>query len=75
MSRPACRAPGVDPDWFFAKKGDMERIKRAKAICAGCDVRLECLEAAWRRRELCGIWGGISLGSGKQRKRLRERFG
>jgi WhiB family transcriptional regulator, redox-sensing transcriptional regulator len=31
---------------------------RAKAICARCDVRRECLDEALRIREPHGIWGG-----------------
>ncbi|HVD88459.1 MAG TPA: WhiB family transcriptional regulator [Jatrophihabitantaceae bacterium] len=45
-----------DPDlWFADSPADLER---AKALCATCPVRLECLAGALRRREPCGVWGG-----------------
>ena len=33
---------GVDPDLFFPERGASTR--EAKGVCAGCEVRLECLE-------------------------------
>ncbi len=45
-----------DPDlWFAESPGD---IDRAKALCATCPVRRECLAGALRRAEPCGVWGG-----------------
>jgi WhiB family redox-sensing transcriptional regulator len=45
-----------DPDlWFADSPADLER---AKALCATCPVRRECLAGALRRREACGVWGG-----------------
>ncbi len=37
-----------------------DRERRAKAICAGCSVRLPCLEYATGIREPHGIWGGLT---------------
>jgi len=37
-----------------------EREQRAKAICASCSVRKDCLEYALRIREPHGIWGGLN---------------
>ena len=41
---------------FFPERGS-STIK-AKAICAECKVREECLEFAVVRKERFGIWGG-----------------
>lgn len=37
-----------------------QRETLAKAICAGCSVRLECLDYAVRAREPYGVWGGLT---------------
>jgi WhiB family redox-sensing transcriptional regulator len=58
---------GVDPDLFFPGRG--ESTQEAKAICAGCVVRDECLEQALARPEKFGIWGGTSE---RERRRLRR---
>lgn len=36
------------------------REQRAKAVCAGCAVRQECLEQAIESGERYGIWGGLT---------------
>lgn len=62
--RGACR--GEDAALFFApnhpevKDEKASREARAKAICAGCPVRVECLEYSVRTREPYGIWGGLN---------------
>jgi WhiB family transcriptional regulator, redox-sensing transcriptional regulator len=62
--RAACR--GEDSGLFFAPnhpeaKDEREaRERKAKAICAVCPVRIECLEYAVRIREPHGIWGGLN---------------
>ncbi|MCE7885124.1 MAG: WhiB family transcriptional regulator [Actinobacteria bacterium ATB1] len=44
---------------------EIPEIRRAKEICAGCAVRVVCLEGALERREPCGVWGGQLFVSGK----------
>ncbi|CAN5667993.1 hypothetical protein BH24ACT5_BH24ACT5_30620 [soil metagenome] len=61
----ACR--GLDPDLFFPQRGAPP--DQAKAVCAGCPVRAECLDYALTHHELFGVWGGTT---GKQRRRLRN---
>jgi WhiB family transcriptional regulator, redox-sensing transcriptional regulator len=62
--RAACR--GEDSALFFPpsevepKEERLARERKAKAICGGCPVRVECLEYALRIRETHGIWGGLS---------------
>jgi WhiB family transcriptional regulator, redox-sensing transcriptional regulator len=62
--RAACR--GEDTGLFFpphdteSREERLARERKAKTICAGCPVRIECLEYAIRIRESHGIWGGLS---------------
>jgi WhiB family redox-sensing transcriptional regulator len=50
-------------------------VQRAKAICAKCSSRNDCLSAALDRAEPWGVWGGELLEEGKicQTKRPRGR--
>ena len=38
----------------------VSRENRAKAVCATCPVRTECLEHATTHDERYGIWGGMT---------------
>jgi WhiB family redox-sensing transcriptional regulator len=60
----------TDPEAFFPEKGGSTR--EAKRICAGCDVRPECLEYALQHDERFGIWGGLSE---RERRKLKRRVG
>lgn len=52
----ACR--GADVEMFFSvEEADQQR---ALELCARCEVRQECLESAIERREMYGIWGGMT---------------
>jgi hypothetical protein len=58
----ACR--GVDPELFFpvAEPGTpvyRRQVLQAKAVCAGCPVRAECLEFALAKLPY-GIAGGLT---------------
>jgi len=66
MAFGACR--GSDPDLFFPDRG--ESLEAAKALCAGCAVRDECLEHALRNGERFGVWGGTSE---RERRRIRRQ--
>lgn len=49
---------GDGTDVFYE---DSERARRAaKAICADCPVRADCLAYALKAREAFGVWGGLS---------------
>ena len=53
----------ADPELFFpvAPHGPgAGEIARAKAVCAGCQVRRECLQYALATRQLHGVWGGTT---------------
>ena len=58
----------ADPEAFFPEKGGSTR--EAKRICAGCEVRSECLEYALQHDERFGIWGGLSE---RERRKLKRR--
>lgn len=63
-ARAACR--GVGAEVFFPERGEL--VSAAQAICEGCTVREECLEAAMAVPNTTGIWGGVT-----ERKRRRIR--
>ena len=48
----------TDPEIFFPERG--ESTTAAKRVCAGCEVRAECLQEALDRGERFGVWGGLS---------------
>lgn len=56
---------------MFPGKGSNVQVDAARALCAACPVRAECLQASagsyetWR----VGVWGGLT---GKERKRLNR---
>ena len=53
----------ADPDLFFPISSigrARAQIARAKAICAPCPVRRECLEFAYANTLVHGIWGGTT---------------
>jgi len=57
----ACRS--VDPELFFPISSigaSLEQVAAAKAICARCPVRPECLAFALRTAQIHGIWGGLT---------------
>lgn len=74
--RAACR--GEDASLFFApnhpeaKEEREHRERGAKAICATCPVRIECLEYAIRIREPHGIWGGLTEMERRRLVRARD---
>jgi WhiB family transcriptional regulator, redox-sensing transcriptional regulator len=76
-ARAGWRAAGAclnaDPDLFFpisASGRSLPQITRAKAICANCPVRRECLEFAQANDPIYGIWGGTTP---EERARTRRR--
>ena len=71
---------GRDWDTFFPEHNSVERRhisdrgrfssteRRAKAICAGCPVRAQCLDLMYSTGEQEGIWGGTT-----ERERVDHR--
>ncbi|MGW4894105.1 WhiB family transcriptional regulator [Kitasatospora sp. NPDC004240] len=65
-ARGSCRTS--DPDELFV---DGAGQNRAKAVCAGCPVRTECLAYALDERIDHGVWGGMT--DRERRALLRRR--
>lgn len=66
-----CREGEADL-WFAETPAELER---AKALCADCPIRIECLAGALSREEPWGVWGGeiFERGVVVPRKRPRGR--
>lgn len=58
----ACRS--CDPELFFpispAGPATECQVTEAKAVCARCPVRAECLDWALSTGQAHGVWGGMS---------------
>ncbi|HEX6472817.1 MAG TPA: WhiB family transcriptional regulator [Streptosporangiaceae bacterium] len=70
--RAACH--DAPPDLFFPVSdagAAQEQIDEAKQICAGCQVRADCLHHALHGAETSGIWGGTTE---RERRDLRRRM-
>jgi WhiB family redox-sensing transcriptional regulator len=70
------RCKDVDPELFFpvgTTGPAAAQIDDAKAICAGCDVRLQCLEWALATGQDAGVWGGTSEEERRSIRRARRR--
>jgi WhiB family transcriptional regulator, redox-sensing transcriptional regulator len=68
----ACQS--ADPELFFpvTETGPAQRqLTRAKAVCASCGVRQQCLEYALSTHQPHGVWGGTSE---RERRVLRRRM-
>jgi WhiB family transcriptional regulator, redox-sensing transcriptional regulator len=53
----------MDPDLFFPVSTagrSAHQVRRAKAVCATCLVRLPCLQEALATEQAYGVWGGLS---------------
>jgi WhiB family transcriptional regulator, redox-sensing transcriptional regulator len=74
QAKAACRGPQsaafFPPSHAERKDEKAAREERAKAICAECLVRNDCLDYAIRIREPHGIWGGLNE---VERKTLLDR--
>ncbi|MEU4115681.1 WhiB family transcriptional regulator [Kitasatospora sp. NPDC028055] len=71
--RGLCRE--ADNALFFHPSGERgaahhAREEAAKAVCAGCPVRIECRRHALQTREPYGVWGGLTE---DERQRLLAR--
>jgi WhiB family transcriptional regulator, redox-sensing transcriptional regulator len=71
QGRAACK--GRNARLFFGpdgEKGQDREIReaKAKAICASCPVRAQCLDYALRNSIKHGVWGGLN-----REERTRER--
>lgn len=72
-----------DPELFFPERGTgcrpgtwryevyITQIATAKSVCAGCDLRLQCLETGLD--EPVGIWGGLTEDERAELRQQRSR--
>ena len=75
-SAAACRF--ADPEMFFpisdSGPAAQEQIAKAKAVCAICRVRCECLGFALWTGQSHGIWGGMTeYERATARRKVREQ--
>ena len=78
---------GKDPDLFFPEATSSERgavikvggftftERRAKTICAGCPVRVQCLSLMYQTGEQEGIWGGTTERERKRHRHAKDCLG
>jgi hypothetical protein len=76
--KPACRVPGVDPEWWFPSRGGrhddpskMTDLAKARAICRGCELKVQCANWAVDTYQRFGVWGGLSVRQLEARRRCR----
>jgi WhiB family redox-sensing transcriptional regulator len=65
-----------DPELFFpiGNTGPAAlQIASAKAVCAHCEVRMECLEWSMTTGQDAGVWGGLSEEERRALRRARRR--
>ena len=71
VNRPAwhrrAEGKGLGTVAFFPTRGESTEI--AKAMCAHCEVRQECQDAALADPATSGIWGGLSERGRRQMRR------
>jgi len=70
-SRAACST--ADPDLFFPISSSgpaVRQVRRAKAICARCEIRQACLDYALNTVSIQGVWGGTTE---RERRLIRQR--
>jgi WhiB family transcriptional regulator, redox-sensing transcriptional regulator len=65
------RCGEVDPEVFFPATG--QHTDPARRICAGCEVRVQCLEFALGSDEAWGIWGGTDEDERRRIRASRDR--
>lgn len=67
---------GMPTDDFFpvgSTEPALEQIAAAKAICATCPVRAQCLDYALDTGQQYGIWGGLSEDELRAERRRQRR--
>ena len=69
MKSARCRE--TDPEIFYPERGSGATVAtQAYRICAGCEVRVQCLQYAVDNKEVFGIWGGLNE---KARRKLKRK--
>lgn len=74
MKDAACK--GQDQKHFFPDRGANGGHHKAKQVCAGCSVRVDCLRYALKNNISYGVWGGLPPASrSRNKKKLLEEIG
>lgn len=60
---------GANPALWYLDRSRGEGFKEARAVCARCPVRAQCLQWALAHNERFGMWGGLSP---QERRHLRR---
>jgi WhiB family transcriptional regulator, redox-sensing transcriptional regulator len=70
--RDAATCIDTDTEFFFpagVTGAALDQAERAKAVCASCPVREQCLDWALATGQDPGIWGGLTEDERRQRRR------
>lgn len=62
---------GMDPAIFFPTRG--ASLDEARAVCALCPVRVDCLDYAMQTAQKFGVWGGLSERERRARRTALHR--
>jgi WhiB family redox-sensing transcriptional regulator len=65
-----CSEEGAHELFFSERPSDLAEAQR---ICAGCSVRVKCLELALSEGHEWGVWGGVIFWDGQPFHRRRGR--
>ena len=60
LARAAC-AGHPNAEWWFAAPSESRNAEKARRICDGCPVKLQCRQWALDNNEREGIWGGLNV--------------
>ncbi|MHB9862013.1 WhiB family transcriptional regulator [Streptomyces sp. YIM S03343] len=74
--RHAAACAGEKTDLFFPvgeSDAALKQTEQAKAVCAVCPVRAECLRFALDTCQADGIWGGLTESERRQMKHRKRR--
>lgn len=70
-NRAQCRDVGAETaEAFFPAPGEVANVALAKSICAACEVRSECLAAAFATGDDHAVRGGMTA---EERRATRAR--
>ena len=73
---PDANCIGEDPELFFPVGTStlaLDQTDIAKAVCAACPVRADCLEWSLQTCQDAGVWGGLDEEERREIRRARRR--
>ena len=73
---PDANCIGEDPELFFPVGSSplaLDQTDIAKAVCAACPVRADCLEWSLQTCQDAGVWGGLDEEERREIRRARRR--